>query len=878
MKPTDTLSTDTFLPRMRDVIRCEESLHELNLMWRIIESSAKMNCPIEAKTILPTMATTRASFNRLEQELVTSLVREKVVTVQSEIGAKAQYFIDILVRNLYERTADISFLATDNELCAYVAGPHDNPNKIRARLQAYRNKYTVYDEIMVLDTSGNVLVQIDPATPMEGSSDPLIAQTLASGKYIETFRASSLRPNKNRALIYSHRMLHPDNGSVIGVLCLCFNLEQEGAGIFHSHRDSANRSIMLLLDADNRVVLSADELWIPLGAKVPTHNSSTPELLMFGGREYLVRTFRAEGYQGYMGPVGWQGQVMIPVEVAFSGGTSRTLKDLDPQIFEGLLSHASSFCPPLFEIVTAAETIRRVVWNGQVMTAGQQGELLKLKTILDQISETGNRSNELFARSIGDLYETVLASSMGDAEFVSALLTDLMDRNLYERADDCRWWALTPEFRTALANPERDYETVQQLTTMLKYINGLYTVYTRIFIYDLNGKIIAESTRSAASTSANSGELMILKAAGVLTELPTPTSDITSTALRAVVALRTEQDYHVSPFEPTDLYNDAPTYVYHAAIRDPDDQHRVVGGIGIVFDSTPEFNAMLHGGLGDKENCTAYFINRDGVILSSTDPIRPIGATLDIDTDLLELPNGESTSRIIIHDGNYKIMGCTASSGYREFKVSDGYHEDVIGVVLHSFGAVRNKNEMNNKDKATQIAMSVESSGQEFATFFVDGGLYALPAEFVMEALPATSISPVSLGNRSERVGVLAQQHIDDDKKYVWVYDLGYLIRGTPSVMDSASQVIIVRYGSHTLGLLVSELHGVPQFDPSLIIPSPIAGKALITHVIKANDGQLLIQSVNTACLFNQLMGVQPMDNNLNALDNTSLEPLRLVV
>ena len=96
--------------------------------------------------------------------------------------------------------------------------------------------------------------------------------------------------------------------------------------------------------------------------------------------------------------------------------------------------------------------------------------------------------------------------------------------------------------------------------------------------------------------------------------------------------------------------------------------------------------------------------------------------------------------------------------------------------------------------------------------------------------------------------------------------------------MDSASQVIIVRYGSHTLGLLVSELHGVPQFDPSLIIPSPIAGKALITHVIKANDGQLLIQSVNTACLFNQLMGVQPMDNNLNALDNTSLEPLRLVV
>ena len=72
-------------------------------MWRMIEASAKMNCPVEAKAILPTMAATRAGFNRLEQELVSSLVREKVANVLEEIGTKAQYVIDIVVRNLYER-------------------------------------------------------------------------------------------------------------------------------------------------------------------------------------------------------------------------------------------------------------------------------------------------------------------------------------------------------------------------------------------------------------------------------------------------------------------------------------------------------------------------------------------------------------------------------------------------------------------------------------------------------------------------------------------------------------------------------------------------------------------------------------------------------
>ena len=29
---------DTFLPYMRDVVRCEQSLRELNMMWRMIET------------------------------------------------------------------------------------------------------------------------------------------------------------------------------------------------------------------------------------------------------------------------------------------------------------------------------------------------------------------------------------------------------------------------------------------------------------------------------------------------------------------------------------------------------------------------------------------------------------------------------------------------------------------------------------------------------------------------------------------------------------------------------------------------------------------------------------------------------------------------
>src|SRR5256885_2080344 len=102
MNTNHAFAISSFLPYMPDVGKCERSLHELNLMWRMIEASAKMNCPAEARTILPTMAATRAGFGELEDELVASLAHEKMRNVLAELATKAQYVIEIVVRNLYE--------------------------------------------------------------------------------------------------------------------------------------------------------------------------------------------------------------------------------------------------------------------------------------------------------------------------------------------------------------------------------------------------------------------------------------------------------------------------------------------------------------------------------------------------------------------------------------------------------------------------------------------------------------------------------------------------------------------------------------------------------------------------------------------------------
>lgn len=850
-----------FLPYMPDVERCELSLRELNQMWRLIESSAKMNCPAEARLLLPAMVATRTGFAHLEQALIANLVQEKVRHVLAELGTQARYAIDILVRNLFERTADVGFLATDVELCRFVAdqtsgnAESNAPEAARQRLAAYRNKYTVYDEILLLAPDGRVLVQADGASPVTHSSDPLLAATLASDGYLETFRATDLRPGKAQALVYSHRMLHPQSGAPIGVLCLCFHFEHEMAAIFEAYRDASLRANMLLLDAHDRVISSADPLWIPTGVRVPVNHDGAAQPLLFGGRAYLVRTFRAEGYQGYPGPAGWKAQLMVPLDLAFGSDNADAMGGADAQLIQGLLSHAQAFSPSLHELMSAVtrttRTIERIVWNGKVTSAasasangnahaaaGESTGVNKLNIILDQITETGQRSDAVFSRSIEDLYQTVLASSISEAELTSQLLVDILDRNLYERANDCRWWALTAQLRHGLAEPSSAQTAA--MGQVLNHINSLYTVYARLLVYDRSGRIVASTGDQGA----------------LGTQIDTDT-------LSHVCALRTDLDHHAEVFAPSALYGGAATFIYHAAIRHPVQQATVVGGIGIVFDAQPELLNMLRSGVAGREHMHAYFITPEARILACTDSACKPGDTLAVNPTLLAAAQADntqantsnSTSQIMEHAGQYVIAACTRATGYREFRGADGVEQPVLALLLKSFGPVRTASELAELAASGAAATRVErlsDSGPDFAIFYAGGALMALRALHIQEAVPFSRVQRAA-SNQPARIGMLSVPLAGAQKHFVWVFDLALLATGRAGRVTENSQVMLVRMGSGTIGLLVDDLHSVQQFDASEMTASPLSDNTLAPRLIKANQGKLLIQEIALDRLFARL-------------------------
>ena len=846
----DTDLVESFLPYMQDVVKRQAALHELHQTWRLIEASAKMNCPLEARLLLPAVLATRTGLVQLERDLVANMVSEKVRQVTREAATRAQYALDLLVRNLFERTADVGFLAADLDLCRFLArlaaGEAPEREAARRRLVAYRDKYTVYDDIVLLAPDGAVLLRADPDAELEASCDPLVAATLAAPGYVETFRASDLRPGAPHALLYSQAMRDPDSGAILGVLCLSFSFEHELDAIFKAYGGADRRANMLLLDAGDRVVKSLDPLWIAPGVRVPVNLEGDMAPRLLAGREYLVATAISQGYQGYPGPPGWKVQVMAPLELAFRGAHPDAAAQLAPRMLQGLLSHAHTFSPALHALMAsvlgATQAIKRIVWNGKVTSnsadAATSGGNGRLNPVLDQITETGERSDAAFSQSIQGLYQTVLASSLQEAGATAQLLVDMLDRSLYERANDCRWWALAGQLRQALADGD-DPRQAETIGALLAHINSLYTVYSRLFVYDRSGRIVA---------ATGSQEVV--------------GSHVASDTLGAVCGLRSEMEHYAEPFGASPLYDGRPTFVYHAAIRHPEREAAVVGGIGIVFDSAVELRNMLDSGVAGRADMQAFLVSPDGRVLCGTDPAWPAGTRLALDRSLLDAAARHGAARRIVeHAGHYCVAACARAAGYREFRAGASREEPVLSVLLQSFGPVREEAELAALAGAERVRQEHEH-GRDYALFQVAGALMALDADAVIEALPFARVkrTPPTDGVRIGMLDVDAEPGQPASRRgFVWVFDLARLVSNRPQAPRADGQVILVRHGATTVGLLVDDVHSVQRFDPAASTPIGLAGDetALAASLIKANGGELLIQELSAQRILERVRGGQ---------------------
>jgi len=788
---------------MSDVQNFEKNMSTLSGKWDLLTLLGSMS------NIGMDTSETRKAFEDLLDEPLMRLIEETFNKSLNELESKAQTAIDILIRNLFERTADIGFLATDDDIRDYLLFLRSTDMSISEemremkikkkealaeRFSEYVSKYSVYENIILLDTKGKVLVQLDTANPVTVSKDPLLQESLRTHQgYVETFRSSDLTHNKP-SLIYSYRVCNPENEEPLGVLCLIFRFENELQSIFRKLTQENPYIALELLSTEGSVIASSSAHHVPVGSYLQPRNNADHQTY-YAGFEYLYKAVTTTGYQGYNGS-GWIGHAMVPLHLAFRSSSRSTF--LKNDLFDSVAGAKAYFPQELEEILNKAKKIQSeldiTVWNGNVKIANATGhESPFTKALLSEISKTGEETKRIFDHTVADLNRAMMIQYLEELKFQSSLAIDIMDRNLYERANDCRWWALTTTFRECLSHPTLSDENRKKMDAILNYINGLYTVYSTMFIYDRDGTIV-----SVSSPENNS---MIGKKIGY-------------NWAHQTLNLVTTQEYVVSPFEPSPYYDNRATYIYNACIRNGEEEN--VGGIGIVFDAESQFEAMLHDTLPKDENHAipegmfALFVDRRGRVVSSTTPEISTGTLLTLPESLTNLAPGCSNAQILPFNGVYYALGATCSNGYREYKQSDGYQNDIIALLYRPIGEMQS---LENEAPAQRVYAYPKPNGTEetceISTFFVGGSLFAIESKNVVCSLVQQELTSI-LHASEYNLGVISY-----DKRMVSVISLAKLLGMEKKYDKERDTIILVKAVIEKqvvyLGLAVDAIYSSPE-------------------------------------------------------------------
>lgn len=809
-----------FLTYMPDVQECNKSISDLNDQWDNIKLLSEINCPIQSKSVLPNMTKIQNGFIDLQEELIDTLVSEKLKKMEQKIISKTQVAIDILIRNLFERTADIGFLATDDDIRRFVENQDrtdSDRNLILRRMRDYVAKYSVYEDIIVLDNNYRVLANLDEQNEILGKQikGPNLIKTMdGEQNFVEYFKNSKLQYGDKNSHIFSSRICREGTSQAIGLICLCFRFENEMAQIFEKLTNDYDGSVMTIIDDTNMVIASSDENHVPTGTIVEPVESGVNGVVYYRGSDYIAKTIATQGYQKYYG-LGWKGHVMLPLHLAFRD--NRNLKSIDTSVTTGLMHQADSFSSELNEIINKTQTIngslKRIVYNGQIIARDDSidAEYSRLKPILRAIGRIGTNTSSLFQSSVSNLFSTVVSTSLVDTSFLASLSVDIMDRNLYERANDCRWWALDSTIRRILAKDVRTTSEEKQLTEILVYINDLYTVYSNLFIFDKTGTIIAVSNPNRSEDIGKT---------------------LTDPYISEVLANSKQEKYFVSSFEQTALYDHRHTYIYGASITDFNNPNRTVGGIGIVFDSEDQFRTILEESLHSDNNSFAVFADRKKMILSTTNEAYHVGDILDLPDELFTVANGKTRSEILVYENSYYSIGCACSSCYREYKNSDGYHNDVIAFVFEKMAdyAEITINRSNDKEiEQSDFAFSMNNEHKKLATFVINGQVYGLEQSYVVEALEASKTISVPGTNAVIRGAVEFNDHY-----YAVVDALALFDKDDPS-LNTSHLLLLQLSDDEMIAIQVEKLVSVLEINLNDIQPVEIS--SAITGIICLSDG-----------------------------------------
>jgi hypothetical protein len=179
---------------------------------------------------------------------------------------------------------------------------------------------------------------------------------------------------------------------------------------------------------------------------------------------------------------------------------------------------------------------------------------------------------------------------------------EIIDRNLYERTCDVRWWATDAAVVEAAAEPAP--ERLAHATRRLGIILGAYTVYLDLWLCDLSGRVIAHGRpdRYPGVVGVDASR---------------------ESWFRDALASASGDDFAVADVARCAGLSNAPVATYAAAVREGGEaKGRPIGVLGIHFDWEPQAQAVVRGVRltpGEAARTRVLLVDGAGRVLAASD-------------------------------------------------------------------------------------------------------------------------------------------------------------------------------------------------------------------------------------------------------------------
>ncbi|MEH2572412.1 hypothetical protein V1272_001747 [Bradyrhizobium sp. AZCC 1708] len=176
---------------------------------------------------------------------------------------------------------------------------------------------------------------------------------------------------------------------------------------------------------------------------------------------------------------------------------------------------------------------------------------------------------------------------------------ELIDRNLYERTCDVRWWATDSAVVDCAAAPQA--AAVSHVSERMAVILGAYTVYLDLWLCDLNGNVLANGRADRFNVIGQ---------------------NVAQTKwFRAARGLRSGDDYAVGDVECQPLLGNAQVVTYCASVREGGKAHgRPTGVLAIHFDWEPQARAIVQGvRVGAADRARVLLVDSNFRVIAASD-------------------------------------------------------------------------------------------------------------------------------------------------------------------------------------------------------------------------------------------------------------------